>query len=127
VRRRFGGGAAGALLFCDSCTRKPPDHAIGCQACRLPAVCELANAWEFIREWPEGLETLLVKAASKLSGGQRQRIAIGRALLYNPDFLLFDEATSTLDMVSEGLVKEALDPVLLGRTTIFHRTLTFHR
>jgi ABC-type bacteriocin/lantibiotic exporter with double-glycine peptidase domain len=68
-----------------------------------------------------------VKAASRLSGGQRQRIAIGRALLYNPDFLLFDEATSTLDMVSEGLVKEALDPVLLGRTTIFHRTLTFHR
>jgi len=75
----------------------------------------------------KGLETLLVKAASRLSGGQRQRIAIGRALLYNPDFLLFDEATSTLDMVSEGLVKEALDSVLLGRTTIFHRTLTFHR
>jgi ABC-type bacteriocin/lantibiotic exporter with double-glycine peptidase domain len=50
---------------------------------------------------PEGLETLLVKAAPRLSGGQRQRIAIGRALLYNPDFLLFDEATSTLDMVSE--------------------------
>jgi ABC-type bacteriocin/lantibiotic exporter with double-glycine peptidase domain len=79
-----------------------------------------------------------VKAAPRLSGvffifififfiGQRQRIAIGRALLYNPDFLLFDEATSTLDMVSERLVKEALDPVLLGRTTIFHRTLTFHR
>jgi ABC-type bacteriocin/lantibiotic exporter with double-glycine peptidase domain len=64
-------------------------------------VCELANAWEFIREWPEGLETLLVKAGPRLSGGQCQRIAIGRALLYNPDFLLFDEATSTLDMVSE--------------------------
>jgi ABC-type multidrug transport system fused ATPase/permease subunit len=89
-------------------------------------VCMAANAWEFIEQLPEGLETAVGEAGSTLSGGQRQRIAIARALLIEPSFFIFDEATSALDTVSERLIQDSINKSLKGRTAIFiaHRLAT---
>ncbi len=91
------------------------------------AAC-IANADEFIRETPDGYATNIGDRGAKLSGGQRQRLSIARAILKNPDILILDEATSALDTESEKLVQEALNKLLVGRTSlvIAHRLSTIH-
>jgi len=87
---------------------------------------ESANATEFVSKMPNGLNTNLGELGTLLSGGQRQRIAIARALLRNPKVIVLDEATSSLDVVSEALIQEALQRLIQGRTTfiVAHRLST---
>lgn len=87
---------------------------------------QIANAEEFILESELGYDTNIGEKGDKLSGGQKQRISIARAILKNPDFLILDEATSSLDTQSEKLVQNALSNLMRERTTlvIAHRLST---
>ena len=93
------------------------------------AAAEAAHAMSFIREAPEGLNTVIGENGLRLSGGQRQRLVIARALLKNASVLILDEATSALDSESERHVQAALDTLMRGRTTIViaHRLSTIER
>ncbi len=89
-------------------------------------VSRVAHCDEFIREFPDGYDTVVGERGVRLSGGQRQRVAIARAILANPSVLLLDEATSSLDSESEALIQDGLQALRQGRTTfvIAHRLST---
>ena len=95
----------------------------------IEAAARAANALEFIRELPNGFQTLIGESGSRLSGGQRQRLAIARAILKNAPILILDEATSALDNESERLVQAALEELMRDRTTLIiaHRLSTIER
>lgn len=90
---------------------------------------KIANAYEFIKDLPEGIETNIGDSGNKLSGGQKQRLSIARAVLKNPPIMILDEATSALDTESERLVQEALENMMQNRTSVViaHRLSTVQK
>ncbi|WP_109852333.1 ABC transporter ATP-binding protein [Aquimarina sp. AU58] len=87
---------------------------------------KIANAWEFVKDLPAGIETNIGDSGNKISGGQKQRLSIARAVLKNPPIMILDEATSALDTESERLVQSALENMMRNRTSIViaHRLST---
>src|SRR5439155_1066551 len=114
------------LLFGGTIAENIGNGRPGAPQAEIEHAARQANAHDFIAGFPEGYETVVGERGTRLSGGQRQRIAVARAILKDPAILLLDEATSSLDNESEGLVQEALNRLMQGRTTVIiaHRLST---
>jgi len=129
IRSQMGNVNQEAILFNDTFFN---NIAFGVENATLEQVIEaakIANAHDFISATENGYETSIGDRGSKLSGGQRQRVSIARAILKNPPILILDEATSALDTESEKLVQDALENLMLNRTTLVvaHRLSTIKR
>jgi subfamily B ATP-binding cassette protein MsbA len=116
-------------LFSGTVTENIGYGRTGATEAEILAAARAAHAHEFVERLPQGYATLVGQRGVKLSGGQRQRVAIARALLKDPAVLILDEATSSLDAESEGLIEEALERLLKGRSTLIiaHRLSTVRR
>ncbi|HLU66334.1 MAG TPA: ABC transporter transmembrane domain-containing protein [Kofleriaceae bacterium] len=126
LRRRIGLVAQEPILFSTSVAENIRYGRPDASRDEIEAAARAANADDFIRRFPDGYDTLVGERGVQLSGGQKQRVAIARAVLVDPRILVLDEATSALDAESEHLVKEALDRLMQGRTTLIiaHRLST---
>ncbi|MFZ5438861.1 MAG: ABC transporter ATP-binding protein [Myxococcota bacterium] len=126
LRRQVGVVAQEPLLFSTSIAENIRYGRPDASDAEVEAAARLANAHAFISKFPEGYQTLVGERGIQLSGGQKQRVAIARAVLKDPRILILDEATSALDAESEHLVREALERLMQGRTTlvIAHRLST---
>jgi subfamily B ATP-binding cassette protein MsbA len=129
IRSQMGNVNQEAILFNDTFFN---NISFGVESATLDQVIEaakIANAHDFISATENGYETTIGDRGSKLSGGQRQRVSIARAILKNPPILILDEATSALDTESEKMVQEALEKLMLNRTTLVvaHRLSTIKR
>jgi ATP-binding cassette subfamily B protein len=126
LRRQIGAVSQEPILFSTSIADNIRYARPEATDAEVEAAARTANAHEFILRFPDGYKTLVGERGVQLSGGQKQRVAIARAVLKDPRVLILDEATSALDAESEHLVKEALDRLMRGRTTlvIAHRLST---
>ncbi len=126
LRQQIGIVSQEPLLFSTSIAENIRYGRAGATDEEIRTAARAANAHAFIQKFPDGYETLVGERGVQLSGGQKQRVAIARAVLKDPRLLVLDEATSALDAESEHLVKEALDRIREGRTTLIiaHRLST---
>ncbi|MHB8879718.1 MAG: ABC transporter ATP-binding protein [Myxococcaceae bacterium] len=126
LRQQVGTVAQEPILFSTSISENIGYGRPGASEAEIESASRTANADEFVRRFPGGYGTLVGERGVQLSGGQKQRVAIARAVLKDPRILVLDEATSALDAESEHLVKEALDRLMRGRTTLIiaHRLST---
>ena len=126
VRRTIGIVSQEPLLFSTSVVENIRYGRPDATDAEVEAAARAANAHGFIQKFPEGYATMVGERGVQLSGGQKQRVAIARAVLKDPRILVLDEATSALDAESEHLVKEALERLMVGRTTLIiaHRLST---
>jgi len=129
LRRQVGLVTQEVLLFDDTVRANIAYGSPQATEAEIIEAARKAHADEFIRQLPDGYDTVIGEEAVTLSGGQRQRIALARAILKNPSIFILDEATSQLDSESEHLIQEALEEFMQGRTTfiIAHRLSTVER
>lgn len=129
LRRQVGVVFQDTFLFASTVRENITFGLEGVTEAEVVAAARAANAWDFIRKLPQGLDTPVGPRGVELSEGQRQRIAIARAVLRDPPILILDEPTSSLDPRSDYLVRAALENLTRGRTTlvIAHRLATIRR
>jgi ABC-type multidrug transport system fused ATPase/permease subunit len=128
-RRLFGVVSQEALLFNATIHDNIAYGRDGLSDAEIERAARIANAHDFIMEFPEGYRTMVGDRGIRLSGGQRQRVAIARAIVASAPILVLDEATSSLDSESERLVQQAIDRVIQGSTSVViaHRLSTVLR
>lgn len=126
LRQQLGIVTQDAILFNDSIKNNLKLGKDDATDTEVIEALKIANAWEFVKELPLGIETNIGDAGNKLSGGQKQRLSIARAVLKSPPIMVLDEATSALDTESERLVQVALENMMKNRTSIViaHRLST---
>jgi ATP-binding cassette, subfamily B, bacterial MsbA len=126
LRRQIGVVTQQTILFNDTVRHNVAYGRLSASEAEIITALKAAHAFDFVMALPDGLDTLIGEQGVRLSGGERQRLAIARAILKDPPILILDEATSSLDSESEREVQQALDELIVGRTTlvIAHRLST---